>query len=52
MNLSSFGMDSITMSGTHECKLHAACDAGDGGGGALRQIMLWAGPGRPPWWRG
>lgn len=39
MNLSSFGMDSITMSGTLECKLHAACDAGDVG---FRQIMLWA----------
>lgn len=36
MNLSSFGMDSSTMSGTLECKLHAACDAG------FTQMMLWA----------
>jgi len=36
MNLSSFGMDSITMTGTLECKLRAACDAG------FAQIMLWA----------
>jgi 2-keto-myo-inositol isomerase len=36
MNLSSFGMDSSTMSGTLECRLHAACDAG------FTQIMLWA----------
>jgi sugar phosphate isomerase/epimerase len=39
MNLSSFGMDSSTMSGTLECKLHAACDAG---GGGFRQVTLWA----------
>jgi sugar phosphate isomerase/epimerase len=36
MNLSSFGMDSITMTGTLEGKLHAACDAG------FTQLMLWA----------
>lgn len=36
MNLSSFGMDSSTMSGTLECKLHAACDLG------FRQMMLCA----------
>ncbi len=36
MNLSSFGMDSVTLPGTLESKLHAVCDARFG------QIMLWA----------
>lgn len=35
MNLSSFGMDSVTLPGTLESKLHAVCDAG------FAQIMLW-----------
>jgi len=36
MNLSSFGLDSITLAGSLEAKLRAACDAG------FAQIMLWA----------
>lgn len=36
MNLSSFGMDTVSMTGSLAAKLHAACDAG------FSQIMLWA----------
>jgi sugar phosphate isomerase/epimerase len=36
MNLSSFGMDTVSMTGGLAAKLHAACDAG------FSQIMLWA----------
>lgn len=36
MNLSSFGMDTVSMTGGLAARLHAACDAG------FSQIMLWA----------